>query len=147
KIHAYGAPRWEKKSAHPHLSRAYIATHCGVSRSTGYEAVDSLVARRCLYINAAGGLCINKWINEWLDKDGKPLFDPDTRAGQERLSMILDSLTRSEWWQLPAAIIGKMLPQKARRNAPNLFRESETQETSQSGTPDNAHPELSGTPD
>ncbi len=128
KIHGYGCPKWDDddtrnfsatKSNNPRLSKAFIANHIGHARSIGYRAVDSLIARRVLVLKGNNTIIINKWIDEWCDKDGHALFNPATEAGRQRLGQMLDSLDRYPWWQQPAAFIRSLLPPgKATRQIP-----------------------------
>jgi hypothetical protein len=146
KIHAYGFPQFDKspdrnhkarKSNNPRLSKNYIATHIGYARSTGYDAVDSLVRRRLLVLVGNNTIIINKWVDEWLDKNNRRLFDPETRAGRDRLAMVLDNLDRQDYWQFPASQIRSLLPPKGHTR----------QIAFQSGTPDEANDMPSGQPD
>lgn len=146
KIHGYGFPNWVDddkrsvkacKSNNPRVSKAWLVAHTAGGRSAGYRAVDSLIQRRLLVLRGNNTLIINKWIDEWLDKDGRPLFDPDTNGGRERLQMILDSLDRQTWWQQPAAYLRRLFPAKT----------GTRQIPFQSGVGDNAKPVPSPTPD
>lgn len=127
-IHAFGHPNPERKSTLTRLSRAFITNNVGVVKSAADKALNTLLQRQVILEKGNGSLVINKWIDEWLDSAGRPIF----YEGSKAMAKMLASLERCEWWNFPAAFVANLAPAKRTRGTRQLPFQSSDEDRAES---------------
>jgi hypothetical protein len=114
-IHGFANPNKERKTTRPDLTRAFINTHMGAVKSAADKALNRLEWRR-VFLPEGKLWRINKWIDEWLDLEGRPVF----YEGSQALANILDSLElpQHHYWQFVAEWFRPMVPKGRTRQIP-----------------------------